>query len=212
MSTTTVVHLLRHGEVHNPYGILYGRLPEFHLSDNGSRMAELAAEWFTGRDVAALYSSPLDRAEETAQPVADEFGVAVRLDERLIEAGNTFQGMTLSRRSVRDPRVLRRVYNPFRPSWGEPYSQIVTRMVDVIKVVRKEAWGREAVCVSHQLPIWMARRAAEKKRLWHRPDRRQCKLASVTSLTFEDQKLVSVGYAEPAADLYRRQGPLVPGA
>ncbi|MFC4865065.1 MULTISPECIES: histidine phosphatase family protein [Streptomonospora] len=212
MSTTTVVHLLRHGEVHNPDGILYGRLPEFHLSENGTDMAALAAEWFTGRDIAALYTSPLDRAKETARPVADEFGVGVRLDERLIEAGNTFQGMTLSSRSVRDVQVLRRLYNPFRPSWGEPYAGIVARMVDVIKVVRKEAWGREAVCVSHQLPIWMARRAAEKKRLWHRPDRRQCNLASVTSLTFEDQKLVSVGYAEPAADLYRRSGPLVPGA
>ncbi|MDA0563710.1 histidine phosphatase family protein [Streptomonospora sp. S1-112] len=211
MSTTTVVHLLRHGEVHNPKGILYGRLPEFHLSENGCRMAGLAAEWFTGRDIAALYSSPLDRAKETAQPVADEFGVAIRLDERLIEAGNTFQGMALSTRSMRDPEVLRRLYNPFRPSWGEPYSRIVARMVDIIKVVRKEAWGREAVCVSHQLPIWMARRAAERKRLWHRPDRRQCNLASITSLTFEDHRLVSVGYTEPAAELYRK-GPAMPGA
>ncbi|QBI52163.1 histidine phosphatase family protein [Streptomonospora litoralis] len=212
MSTTTVVHLLRHGEVHNPDGILYGRLPEFHLSENGAEMAALAADWFAGRDIAALYSSPLDRAKETAGAVADEFGLAVRFDERLIEAGNTFQGMSLSSRSVRDPQVLRRLYNPFRPSWGEPYSRIVARMVDAIKVVRKEAWGREAVCVSHQLPIWMARRAAEQKRLWHRPDRRQCNLASVTSLTFEDQKLVSVGYTEPAAALYRGKGPLVPGA
>ncbi|GAB3439511.1 histidine phosphatase family protein [Streptomonospora sediminis] len=211
MSTTTVVHLLRHGEVHNPNGILYGRLPEFHLSENGAEMAGLVAEWFTGRDIAALYSSPLDRAAETARPVADEFGVSIRLDERLIEAGNTFQGMVLSSRSVRDLQVLRRLYNPFRPSWGEPYSRIVSRMVDVIKVVRKEAWGREAVCVSHQLPIWMARRAAERKRLWHRPDRRQCNLASVTSLTFEEHKLVGLGYTEPAARLYRRRLAL-PGA
>lgn len=211
MSTTTVVHLLRHGEVHNPNGILYGRLPEFHLSENGAEMAGLVAEWFTGRDIAALYSSPLDRAAETARPVADEFGVSIRLDERLIEAGNTFQGRALSSRSVGDLQVLRRLYNPFRPSWGEPYSRIVSRMVDIIKVVRKEAWGREAVCVSHQLPIWMARRAAERKRLWHRPDRRQCNLASVTSLTFEEHKLVGLGYTEPAARLYRRR-PALPGA
>lgn len=204
MTTTTVVHLLRHGEVHNPEGILYGRLPEFHLSETGVRMAELAASWFSDRDIAALYASPLDRTQETAMPLADGFGLAVRFDDRLIEAGNRFQGMTLSSRSARDPRVLRRLYNPFQPSWGEPYARVVDRMVEVIKVVRKEAWGREAVCVSHQLPIWMARRAAERKRLWHRPDRRQCNLASVTSLTFEEHRLVSVGYSEPAADLYTR--------
>ncbi|MFC3998439.1 histidine phosphatase family protein [Nocardiopsis sediminis] len=211
MTTTTVVHLLRHGEVHNPEGILYGRLPEFHLSETGVRMAEHAAAWFAGRDIAALYSSPLERAKETAAPVADEFGLAIRLDDRLIEAANRFQGMALSSRSLTDVQVMRRLYNPFLPSWGEPYSEIVARMVDVIKLVRKEAWGREAVCVSHQLPIWMARRAAERKRLWHRPDRRQCNLASVTSLTFEEHRLVSVGYSEPAAELYSA-GRTVPGA
>ncbi|MDA8369217.1 MAG: histidine phosphatase family protein [Nocardiopsaceae bacterium] len=211
MTTTTVVHLLRHGEVHNPEGVLYGRLPEFHLSKTGVQMAELAASWFAGRDIAVLYSSPLDRTQETAMPLAENFGLAVHLDERLIEAANRFQGMALSARSVRDPRVWSRLYNPFLPSWGEPYTEIAARMVEVIKAVRKEAWGREAVCVSHQLPIWMARRSAERQRLWHRPDRRQCNLASVTSLTFEDQKLVSVGYTEPAAELYTK-GPAVPGA
>ncbi|MFC4562688.1 histidine phosphatase family protein [Nocardiopsis mangrovi] len=211
MTTTTVVHLLRHGEVHNPEGILYGRLPEFHLSENGVRMAERAAAWFAGRDIAALYSSPLERAKETAAPVADEFGLAIRLDDRLIEAANGFQGRALSSRSLTDVQVMRRLYNPFLPSWGEPYTEIVERMVDVVKLVRKEAWGREAVCVSHQLPIWMARRAAERKRLWHRPDRRQCNLASVTSLTFEEHRLVGVAYSEPAAGLYK-PGRTVPGA
>ncbi|RCV50861.1 histidine phosphatase family protein [Marinitenerispora sediminis] len=211
MSTTTVVHLLRHGEVHNPQGILYGRLPEFHLSERGHEMAVQAAAWFAGRDVALLYSSPLERAQETAEPVSERFGLPVRLDDRLIEAGNSFQGRAFSSRSIRDPRIWHRLYNPFQPSWGEPYSAIVARMVEVIKNVRKEAWGREAVCVSHQLPIWMARRAAEGQRLWHRPDRRQCNLASVTTLTFEENRLVSVGYAEPAAELYPA-GRTLPGA
>lgn len=212
MTATTVVHLLRHGEVDNPDRILYGRLPDFHLSATGSRMAELAAGWFEGRDVAALYSSPLERAQETAAPLAERTGLDVRLDTRLIESGNRLEGRRVSTRSLRtDPSVLRHLYNPFRPSWGESYREIADRMVAVIKAVRKEAWGREAVCVSHQLPIWTARRAAERRRLWHRPDRRQCNLASVTSLTFEDQRLVSVGYTEPAAGLYGA-GPQVPGA
>lgn len=211
MTTTTVVHLLRHGEVYNPDKVLYGRLPDYHLSDRGKRMAELAADWFEGHDIAALYSSPLDRTQETAIPLQKAFDLPVTLDDRLIEAANKFEGMTLSAASARDPQVLKRLYNPFQPSWGEPYQQVVERMVDVIKVVRRAAWGREAVCVSHQLPIWMARRASEGKRLWHRPDRRECNLASVTSLTFADQRLASVSYAEPAAGLYV-DGPSVPGA
>ena len=211
MTTTTVVHLLRHGEVYNPEKLLYGRLPDFHLSDRGRQMAGLAADWFEGHDIAALFSSPLDRTQETAEPLQKKFDLPVTLDDRLIEATNHFEGMTLTRRSVRDPYVLSRLRNPFRPSWGEAYTEVVDRMVDVIKAVRRTAWGREAVCVSHQLPIWMARRAAERKRLWHRPDRRECNLASVTSLTFADQRLAGVSYAEPAAALYG-EGPTVPGA
>ncbi|GLU49193.1 histidine phosphatase family protein [Nocardiopsis ansamitocini] len=211
MTTTTVVHLLRHGEVHNPNGILYGRLPDFHLSERGHAMAELAAKWFDGRDIATLYSSPLERAQETAEPASVAFDLPIRLDARLLEAGNRFEGKPFNPRSVADPRNWGRLYNPMQPSWGEPYTFIVKRMVEVIRAVRKEAWGREAVCVSHQLPIWMARRAAEKQRLWHRPDRRQCNLASVTSLTFEEEKLVSVSYTEPAASLYT-SGRVVPGA
>ncbi|WP_150254025.1 histidine phosphatase family protein [Nocardiopsis deserti] len=211
MTTTTVVHLLRHGEVYNPGKVLYGRLPGFHLSDRGQQMAEMAAEWFEGHDIAALFSSPLDRTQETAVPLQKATDLSVTLDDRLVEAANKFEGMSLSRRSVRDPRVFSRVYNPFLPSWGEPYSEIVARMVEVVKIARRAAWGREAVCVSHQLPIWMTRRAAEGKRLWHRPDLRECNLASVTSLTFSDQRLTSVSYAEPAAVLYKDE-PALPGA
>ncbi|WP_017572158.1 histidine phosphatase family protein [Nocardiopsis halotolerans] len=211
MTTTTVVHLLRHGEVYNPGKVLYGRLPGFHLSDRGQQMAEMAAEWFEGHDIAALFSSPLDRTQETAIPLQKATDLPVTLDDRLIEAANKFEGMSLSKRSVRDPRVFSRVYNPFLPSWGEPYAELVARMVEVVKVARRAAWGREAVCVSHQLPIWMARRAAEGKRLWHRPDLRECNLASVTSLTFSEQRLTSVSYAEPAAVLYKDE-PSLPGA
>ncbi|GHD29436.1 histidine phosphatase family protein [Nocardiopsis kunsanensis] len=211
MTTTTVVHLLRHGEVYNPSKVLYGRMPDFHLSDRGREMADIAADWFEGHDIAVLLSSPLDRTRETAEPIQKRTDLPVTLDDRLIEAANRFEGLSLSARSVRDPNVLSKVYNPFRPSWGEAYSEIVQRMVEVIKVARRAAWGREAVCVSHQLPIWMARRAAERKRLWHRPDLRECNLASITSLTFVEQRLASVSYAEPAASLYGDE-PGVPGA
>ena len=88
-----VVHLLRHGEVYNPGKILYGRLPGFRLSDAGVAMAEKAAEWFAGRDVTHLVSSPLERAQQTAAPIAEALSLPVQIDDRLIEAGNAFEGL-----------------------------------------------------------------------------------------------------------------------
>jgi len=212
MSEKTIVHLLRHGEVHNPEGILYGRLPGYHLSEDGVLMAQAAAKWFADRDVAAIFSSPLERALETAAPISELFGLPVTVDERLIEAGNRFEGLTfgVGQGSLRRPAHWPFLINPFRPSWGEPYKQIAARMKAAVIAARDAARGREAVCVSHQLPIWTLRRYAEKRRLWHHPKHRQCQLASVTSLTFEGVRLVGVSYAEPAADLVRR--PTVPGA
>jgi broad specificity phosphatase PhoE len=203
MTSLTVVHLLRHGEVDNPRGILYGRLPGFHLSPVGRRMADMVAEKLEGREIAAVFSSPLERARETAEPIAERFDLPIEIDERLIEAGNVFQGLTFGPGdgSFRHAQYWRYLYNPFRPSWGEPYLEVARRMLPAVRAARDAARGREAVCVSHQLPIWMARSVVERRRLWHNPRNRQCSLASLTSLTFSGNEVVSVGYAEPAAAL-----------
>jgi broad specificity phosphatase PhoE len=197
---TTVVHLLRHGEVHNPRGLLYGRLPAFHLSEDGRLMAKAAAGFLAGRDVVALLSSPLERTLETAAPLSAQFGLDVSVDERLIEPTNHFEGTTFGPgpSALRNPANWRYLYNPFRPSWGEPYASIAARMRDVMADVARAARGHEAVCVSHQLPIWIARRAAEGKHLWHHPAHRQCALASVTSFTYRGDAITGVSYAEPA--------------
>src|SRR5260370_33256008 len=92
MAEITVVHLLRHGEVHNPNHVLYGRLPGDHLSANGQMMAAAAADYFDGRPVAAVFASPLERAQETAQPVADRLGLQIATDDRLVEAANALSG------------------------------------------------------------------------------------------------------------------------
>lgn len=212
MSERTIVHLLRHGEVHNPRGVLYGRLPDFHLSDDGRRMAEAAADALAGRDVTLVVSSPLERAQETAAPVAERHGLGVRIDDRLIEAANVFEGLTfgVGDGSLRRPSHWKYLRNPTRPSWGEPYAELATRMLGAIRDAIEGARGREAVLVSHQLPIWIVRRAVEHRRLWHRPDRRQCGLASLTSLAYDGDRLVSVSYAEPAGPAARR--PVTPGA
>lgn len=212
MSDRTLVHLLRHGEVHNPDRVLYGRLPSFRLSDAGLAMAEAAAAVLRARDVAHLVSSPLERAQQTARPLADALGLEVQLDHRLIEAGNHFEGRSLGLgvRGFMGARDLRLLRNPFAPSWGEPYAQIATRVLAAVGDARSAARGREAVLVSHQLPIYAARRAAEGRRLWHRPDRRQCALASLTTLEFVGDQLTAVRYSEPAGAAAHDAGP--PGA
>lgn len=199
----TVVHVLRHGEVYNPAKILYGRLPGFQLSSLGQQMAERAGEFFAGRDIAFVVSSPLERAQQTALPVARPHGLEITTDIDLIEADNVFEGQRVSVGDgvLRQPRAWRHLWNPFTPSWGEPYVEVAARMRLAIDRARVAALGREAVCVSHQLPIWVARLDAEKRRFVHDPRSRQCSLASVTSFVFEDAELVAVQYEEPAKDL-----------
>jgi broad specificity phosphatase PhoE len=197
---STTVHLLRHGEVYNPDKILYGRLPGFRLSDAGQQMAVNAAQWLSGRDVTHVVSSPLQRAQETAAPVAAEFGLAVAVDDRLVEAGNDFQGQRVTGPGgvLKRPANWPRYRNPFRPSWGEPYRLVALRMYAAALRARDLADGHEAVCVSHQLPIVCLRRYAEHQHLWHDPRKRQCSLASITSLVFDGDRVVAVEYAEPS--------------
>ncbi|SDI93491.1 Broad specificity phosphatase PhoE [Frankineae bacterium MT45] len=201
-----VVHLLRHGEVYNPEKVLYGRLPGFRLSDLGQAQAEMAAKYLAERDIGYLVSSPLERARQTAAPLAAALELPVALDERLIEADNALQGRRVAggsnlRGLFGDPRNWPLFVNPLRPSWGEPYQQVALRVLAAARSARERADGREAVCVTHQLPVVAARRYAEGLRLAHDPRSRQCSLASVTTLTFMDELIVRVDYAEPAAAL-----------
>jgi broad specificity phosphatase PhoE len=198
MTEITVVHLLRHGEVHNPQHVLYGRLPGYHLSANGRMMAVAAADFFAGRPVAAVFASPLERAQETAQPVAERLGLTITTDDRLIESENVLEGKSVSLASLAlNPLNWQYLWNPFRPSWGEPYTQIAGRVHQAVDRARDASRGREAVCVSHQLPIWVTRLSAEHKRLWHNPSSRQCAVGSVTSLTFDGDELTGVSYTVP---------------
>lgn len=200
---TTTLHLLRHGEVENPGAILYGRLPGFHLSALGLEMAQRVAETLAHRDVTHLVTSPLERAQETAAPSAAAFGLDPVVDERVVEAANKFEGRRfgVGDGSLRKPSAWKYLYNPFVPSWGEPYKDVVVRMVAALHDAREAAAGHEALVVSHQLPIWVVRSYLEGRRLFHDPRRRQCSLASLTSITYDGERVVSIAYSEPAADL-----------
>ncbi|MFL6116205.1 MAG: histidine phosphatase family protein [Catenulispora sp.] len=201
--TKTVVHLMRHGEVYNPDGILYGRLPGFRLSDLGQKMAERVADHLADHDIKAVVASPLQRAQETAAPIAARHDLEVRTDERLIEAGNFFQGKKFSVGDgvLKRPAVWFKLWNPFTPSWGEPYKEQVRRMHAALHDAAKLAPGHEVVMVSHQLPIWISRLAAEHRPFFHDPRKRECTLASLTSFEFTDDRITAVRYSEPAKDL-----------
>ena len=195
----TTVTLVRHGEVHNPDKVLYGRMPGFQLSQRGRLQAEVTARFLRGRDVAAVFSSPLERAVQTATPIAECFGVQVQIDPQLIESSSAFQGrqVELGPQILKHPYTWSHLSNPFRPSWGEAYACVAARVVAAVEAARDAYPGREVVLVSHQLPVWTARRALEGRRLWHRPDRRQCSLASVTSVVYEGVEVGWIDYVEP---------------
>jgi len=203
MTPDTTVHLLRHGEVYNPEGVLYGRRDGYHLSDLGTRMAERVAESVGDRDIVHVRSSPLERAQETAAPLAKALGLEVVLDERVIESTNVFEGKRfgVGDGALRKPSAWRHLWNPFKPSWGEPYKEIVERMMAAVHDAREAATGHEAVIVSHQLPIWTTRLHVEKRSFLHDPRKRQCTLCSLTSFHFVGDQLTQVSYSEPAGDL-----------
>jgi broad specificity phosphatase PhoE len=194
------VHLLRHGEVHNPDQVLYGRLPGYRLSARGAAQAKTVAAALADEDVTVLLASPLRRAQQTAAPIAESHGLEIFTEPDLIEAANLFEGkrVAVGDGVLRHPEHWRKLINPFKPSWGEPYVQIAARMRAAVARARSLAVGHTAVCVSHQLPIWTSRRNFEGKRMWHDPRRRQCGLASLTTLIFEGDVLVELRYREPA--------------
>ncbi len=208
----TIVHLLRHGEVHNPEGILYGRRSGYHLSDLGRKMAQRVADTIADREIVHVRSSPLERAQETAEPLAVARSLDIVTDPRVIESTNVFEGSRFGAgdNALRRPSTWRHLWNPFRPSWGEPYKEIVGRMMAAVHDVREVAAGHEAVIVSHQLPIWITRLHVEGRSFVHDPRRRRCTLCSLTSFHFEDDRLVRISYSEPAGDLIPAQDKSAP--
>lgn len=200
-----IVHVMRHGQVHNPDGVLYGRLDGFGLSPLGHEMASLMSTHWSAVPLTHLRCSPLQRARETMAPTAALFSqLDVVIDERVIEADNIFEGKVFgaSNKALRDPGMLRHVLNPLKPSWGEAYVDIAVRMRLALSDAAESAGeGGQALVVSHQLAIWIARCDAEGVPFAHDPRRRECTLASVTSFTFRQGRITSIDYSEPARDL-----------
>ncbi|MDP1720621.1 MAG: histidine phosphatase family protein [Candidatus Nanopelagicaceae bacterium] len=198
------VHLIRHGEVENPKKILYGRQPGWQLSGRGQEMAQTLGEWSKSLDPGALHVSPLQRAQETALPISLAHNLPISTDEKLIEAANVFEGRAfgVGDGALLHPRAWRHLWNPWKPSWGEPYVDQVNRMLAAVFAAREAAGGKDAICISHQLPIWILRSSIEGRHMVHDPRKRQCSLASVTTIHFDDQDMIAgISYSEPARHL-----------
>jgi broad specificity phosphatase PhoE len=191
---------VRHGEVHNPRRVLYGRLPNFALSVAGRHMARQAAEYVRGLDrpVSALVCSPLQRTRESAEPFTTLFGIDPVIEDRVIEPTNVFEGRRMSR-ALANPLNWRYLTRPAVPSWGEPYVKVVARM----RAAMADAWtavpSGDVVIVSHQLPIWVTHLSVARAPLRHDPRSRRCALSSVTSFEGGPDAWVEVDYAAPAA-------------
>ena len=170
------------------------------MSERGRAQAEAVAAALAGNDIVLVVSSPLQRARETAAPIAARHGLTVEIDPDVVESLNYFEGrrMSLGDGAWRDPRVWWMLRNPFTPSWGEPYKNVAARMSTALDKARAKAAGHEAVIVSHQLPIWTLRLYMSGKHLWHDPRRRQCAVGSLTSFVFDGDKLTDIDYSEPA--------------
>lgn len=213
----TTIHFVRHGEVHNPDHILYERLPGFHLSDRGRRMAEATARYLAAspqtNTAAAVYSSPLDRTRETAQAiltalnetrmVRNEEPLELVTDQRIIEAGNNFRGTRIGHGEGALWRNgnWRLVTNLWKPSWGESYRQIAARVSAFAQEKVREHAGQQIIVVSHESPIWSYRHLLETGHPEHNMLLRHTALASVTSITYDSQtgNVMSITYVDPAA-------------
>jgi broad specificity phosphatase PhoE len=198
------IHLVRHGEVYNPGGVLYGRLPNFHLSDTGKLMAKDAAEELKKMkaDVRAIYVSPLLRTQESAKPIEELFKVDGKVDENLVEPWNVFEGRKLSVKAVAlRPHWWWHFRNPAKPAWGETFIDIIQRMNHAIVTARDSVESGDVVLVTHQLPIWIMHLHVAGERLMHDPRKRRCALSSITTFEFDQDGLVEVSYKDPASNL-----------
>ena len=189
------LHLVRHGEVENPKGVIYGRLPGYNLSERGERQAKAASEHLRDADLGAVWCSPLERAQETAAAIAEPHGCEITTDERLGESSTTLEGVSRALwKLMRNPRRWWHFRNPIAPSWGESFSDIRVRMLGAVSDGMKAAGGRELIVVSHQTPIMVARLALARRRRPPWLDRIPCETGSVTSLRLQEGRVISAEY------------------
>lgn len=217
--TATTIHFIRHGEVFNPDHVLYERLPGFHLSQRGVRMADATGRYVAQspqmNTVAAVYCSPLERTRETAEHVVEalnrtrgqrgEDPLRIVCDRRVIEARNEFRGKRIGYGdgALWKHGNWRLVTNLWKPTWGESYRQIASRMSAFAQDMIGRHAGEQIIVVSHESPIWSYRHMLETGHPEHNMLLRHTALASITSITYDcsNGKVMSITYVDPAGSV-----------
>ncbi len=151
----TRVIFMRHGNVHNPRNLIYGRLPRMRLSDKGREDIERTARFLSEQSVTAIYTSPLLRARQSAAILAAHCpGVRVRRYAGLAEVQTSWEG--------EDNKVVQEIrgfsyYDPLKGEGDETILDVFTRMNSALRLVLRRHPGETTVCVSHGDPIKILR-------------------------------------------------------
>jgi len=182
----TIIHFVRHGEVDNPSEIYYGRLPNFHLSAQGREQAKSASNALKEYPIAAIYSSPMERAIETAEIIAGQLNLTCQISDLLNEVHSPFDGEPISAIAAHKWDVYAGNKSPF-----EQPVDVLKRVQSFLQAMGQEHAGKHVVAVTHgdviaftvlwakQLPI-----ANEQKQSLYQTS---ITYASVSSIGFETQ-------------------------
>ncbi len=153
---STLVLLVRHGQTPTTGKVLPGRAPGLHLADVGTQQAQRAADRIAElKTVDAIYASPLERARETAAPIASARGMKVHIDKGLLECDfGDWTGAELKKlMKLPEWGTVQRAPSTFTFPGGESFNAMQTRMVTAIDRLRVAHAGGVIVCVSHADPI-----------------------------------------------------------
>lgn len=197
----TTIHFVRHGYVHNPSAILYGRLPNFRLSAEGQAQAQAAATFLGEKNIAAIYSSPMLRARQTAQIIAKAHPTlsVVRISDNINEIYTSFEGRPLQELEAINWEFYDGVQAPY-----ESPADIFARIMGFVGKVQERHRGQELIAVSHG-DICVFATAWAKKVAVSGKFKREMALdngypatASITSISFEDvEHVTSFSYTIP---------------
>ena len=155
MTESTLILLVRHGQTPTTGTVLPGRAPGLHLSERGRAQADAVAERLSGLPVHAIYSSPLERARETAEPAAARAGLSISEDAGLLECdfgdwtGAALAGLT----GLPEWQTVQHNPSAFRFPNGEGFSGMQARIVGTLDALRAAHPGSVVVCFSHADPI-----------------------------------------------------------
>ena len=145
MSDVTTIHLIRHGEVHNPEKIYYGRLPGFYLSDCGRLQAAATAQLLTTHKLDAIYTSPMERAIETAEIIVQQQdGLALQESDTIKEVYSPFDGQPISSMVARTWDIYSGTEAPY-----EQPADVLKRVLDYVDQVRQQHSGQRVALVTH---------------------------------------------------------------